>query len=350
MSYPLNKTLLQPRGVERYETIVIGGGQAGLATGYHLAQRDADFLILDANDRVGDSWRNRWDSLRLFTPAKYSGLPGMTFPAPAMHLPDKDEVADYMEKYAERFDLPIRPSTQVTSLTHDGDRYVVRTENETYEADSVIVATGPFQRPRVPKLAARLPRSVRQLHSSEYHNPLELTPAPVLVVGVGNSGAQIALEIVRSRNVYLAGSESGYLRRTLLGLDIYRWIWPFFTWFNLDTRVGKRIRDRSTGADPLVGIDPRSLSAAGIQRVGKVTEVRDGLPVCDGESIDVATVIWCTGFEADYSWIDLRIFGEDGYPRRRGRRARPVLRRPPVPVPQDVGAHRRRRFGRRIYR
>jgi putative flavoprotein involved in K+ transport len=302
--------------IESYDTIIVGGGQAGLAAGYHLAQRDADFVILDSAERVGDSWRHRWDSLRLFTPAAYSGLPGMGFPAAPMHLPDKDEVADYLERYAQRFDLPVRGDTRVDSLGWDGERYVLSSGRTIYQANSVIVATGPFQRPRVPSLASQLPRSIHQIHSSEYRNPLELPTGSVLVVGVGNSGAQIALELAASRQVWLSGRESGYLRRRVLGRDIYKWIWPVFTMFSADTRIGRRMRDRSrTTTDPLIGIQPSQLSTAGITRVGKLAEVRDGVPYCEGIPIDPDVVVWSTGFTPDYSWIRLPIFGDDGYPR-----------------------------------
>src|SRR6185503_17938945 len=196
--------------VERYETIIVGAGQAGLSVGYHLTQRDVDFTILSAEARFGDNWRRRWDSLRLFTPAAYSGLPGMPFPAVPSHLADKDEVAHYLERYAERFDLPVRLDTPAESLAWDGGRYVVRTGGSVLDADNVIVATGAFQSPRVPTVAARLSREIHQLHSSEYTNPCALPEGPVLVVGAGNSGAQIALELAGVRKVWLAGRDTGH--------------------------------------------------------------------------------------------------------------------------------------------
>ena len=160
--------------VERFETVVIGGGQAGLAVGHSLAQQDADFVILDGAPRVGESWRQRWDSLRLFTPARHSGLPGMPFPAPPSHLPDKDEVADYLTRYAERFDLPVRLDTRVASLEHDGGRFLLATKDCAFEADQVVVATGPFQQPKIPSVARRLSPDIQQLHSSEYRNAFTL--------------------------------------------------------------------------------------------------------------------------------------------------------------------------------
>lgn len=301
--------------VECYDTIVVGGGQAGLAAGYHLAKKDIDFLILDGNERVGDSWRNRWDSLRLFTPARYSGLPGMPFPGRALDLPDKDQVADYLERYAGHFDLPVRSGARVTSLNWDGERYVLSAGRLTYQANSVVVATGPFQTPRVPALAAELPRSVHQIHSSEYRNPSALPPGDVLVVGVGNSGAQIAMELAQSRRVWLAGRESGHLRRRLLGRDIYDWVWPMFTTFHADTIIGRRMKRGARATDPLIGITPSQIAASGVVRVGKLTEVRDGLPFCEDRTVNTAVVVWCTGFSADYRWIDLPVFGDDGYPR-----------------------------------
>src|SRR5688500_9781506 len=174
MTLPTLSRLPEFGRVERYTTVVVGAGQAGLAAGYELAARDVDVVIVTSESRVGDNWRRRWDSLRLFTPAQYSGLPGMPFPAPPTHLPDKDEVADYLERYAERFDLPVRLETRVDSLGWDGERYVVHADGARFEADNVVVATGPFQRPRVPELAGQLAPEIRQLHSNQYRSPFDL--------------------------------------------------------------------------------------------------------------------------------------------------------------------------------
>ena len=302
--------------VERFEAVVIGAGQAGLAVGHHLARRDVDFAILDGASRLGDTWRERWDSLRLFTPAGYSGLPGMHFPAPASHLPDKDEVAEYLTRYADRFDLPVRLDSRVDSLAHDGDRFVLRTNTHILEANNVVVATGPFQRKKVPAIAQRLSRDIHQLHSSGYRNPLQIPEGPVLVVGAGNSGAQIALELARYRKVWLAGRSPGHLPRRLLGRDLFDWVWPLMSRASADTRFGRRLRERTRhGGDQRIGIDEHALAEAGIVRVGRLSNEQFGLPECEGTVIDPRVIVWCTGFEPDYGWIQLPVFGSDGFPR-----------------------------------
>jgi putative flavoprotein involved in K+ transport len=304
--------------VERFDTLVIGGGQAGLAVGHHLAARDADFAILSDEARLGDNWRKRWDSLRLFTPARYSGLPGMPFPAPSGHLADKDEVAEYLERYAQHFDLPVRLASRVRSLSHDGEYFTVRVEGSSslLEAENVVVATGAARQPRIPAFADRLAPSIYQLHSSEYHNPFELPEGPVLVVGAGNSGAQIALELARYRKVWLAGRDTGHVPRRLLGRDVFDWFWPLMGRATADTRLGRRMRAQS-GGDALIGIPERVLRQAGVTRVGRVEEVRGGLPLGGGSALQPSVVVWCTGFKPDYSWISLPVFDDEGQPRHR---------------------------------
>jgi putative flavoprotein involved in K+ transport len=301
--------------VERYDTIIIGAGQAGLAVGHHLAARDADFVIVTGESRIGDSWRKRWDSLRLFTPASHSGLPGMPFPAPAAHLPDKDEVADYLERYAERFDLPVRLNTRVESLERVGDRWVIATSTGLLEANAVVVATGAFQRPRVPAVGARLSPNILQLHSSDYRNPLLLPEGPVLVVGAGNSGAQIALELARFRKVWLAGRNTGHLPRRLLGRDLFDWVWPIMSRATAETRLGRRLRERTRRGDALIGIPERSLMSSGVRRVGRVEEERGGMPVADGAVLEPRVVIWCTGYEPNFRWIQATGLESGGVPR-----------------------------------
>ena len=196
---------------ERVQTLVLGGGQAGLAVGYHLARRDLPFLILDANERIGDSWRRRWDSLRLFTPARYNALPGMAFPGPARVFSTKDEVADYLAAYAARFELPLRTGIRVDRLSRNGTGFMVEAGDRRFEADNVVVAMGSDQVPRIPAFADQLDPGIVQLHSGEYRNPAQLQEGSVLVVGAGNSGAEIAIEVVKQHPTWLAGKESGHV-------------------------------------------------------------------------------------------------------------------------------------------
>jgi putative flavoprotein involved in K+ transport len=194
---------------ERIETVVVGGGQAGLSVGYHLARRSLSFVILDAHERIGDSWRMRWDSLRLFTPARFNGLDGLPFPGSAHSFSTKDEVADYLETYAARFRLPVRTGVRVRRLSRNGARFLVDAGPQLLEADNVVVAVGSYQLPRLPRFAASLDPDIVQLHSGAYRNVGQLREGRVLVVGVGNSGAEIALDLAASLPTWLAGTESG---------------------------------------------------------------------------------------------------------------------------------------------
>jgi putative flavoprotein involved in K+ transport len=303
---------------ERYETIVIGAGQAGLSAGYWLTKQDIDFLIVDANPRVGDVWRNRWDSLQLFTPAKYSGLPGIPFPGDPYHLPTRTEVADYMEWYAQANELPIRTGVRVASVRRDGQGFQIATNGVQLQADNVIVATGPFQAPSIPAFAKELDRRIHQVHSSGYRNPGQLPEGDVLVVGAANSGAQIALEISRTRNVLLAGRSVGSMPRRILGRDLFDYLWPTLMRFGADTRIGRRIRDSVLGStDKLIGMSERDLVSPTLRRVDRVAGVRDGKPVlADGTTLgEVTSVVWSTGFRPDYRWIEAPVFADDGFPR-----------------------------------
>ena len=306
---------------QRVETLVIGGGQAGLTVGYYLAQHGIPFLILDAHLRIGDAWRLRWDSLRLFTPARYDGLPGMRFPARSDAFPTKDQMADYLEDYAAHFNLPVRTGTKVDKLSRQGDRFVVSAGGRSFEAENVVVAMGSHQQSRVPAFAKELDPNIRQLHSLEYRNPAQLKNGAVLIVGVGNSGADIALEVARTHRTWLSGKESGHVPfriETFAGRFILVRIVRFIGHHVLTvaTPIGRRLRPTLRfQAAPLIRVKPKDLVAAGIERVARVSGVKDGRPLVeDGRALDVANVIWCTGFSNGFSWIDLPIFGTDGEP------------------------------------
>ena len=305
---------------EHIETLIIGGGQAGLAVGYHLSRNGRALLILEANARVGDSWRKRWDSLRVFTPAKYNGLPGMRFPATPLSFPTKDAVGNFQAAYAARFQLPIRTSTTVDGLSRDGDRYVVTAGQGTYVADNVVIATGACQIPKVPAFASELKPAIQQIHSSAYRTSGQLRDGEVLVVGTGNSGAEIGFEVSRTHRVWMAGSNSREIpfRHGAFGatfaLPLVRFLGTYV--LTVDTPMGKRAQPQFLrhGA-PLIRVKAKDLVAAGVERVARVVGVRDGLPLlADDRALEVANVIWCTGFKTDFAWVHLPAFGDDGRP------------------------------------
>lgn len=306
-------------GTERFETVVIGGGQTGLSVGYHLARRGLPFVILDAGERIGDAWRNRWDSLRLFTPARYDGLDGMPFPAPPDTFPTKEEFADYLETYAEHFELPVRLRTRVERLWREDGRYVMSANGRRLEADNVVVAMGTFQEPRFPAFADQLDPGIVQLHSARYRNPGQLQDGDVLLVGAGNSGSEIAMELANGRQVWMAGRDVGaipfriekWFGRTIGVPFVLRFL--FRKILSVRTPIGRKVRPKMLSkGGPLVRVKPADLDAAGIERVGRVERVNgNGLPVLDdGRELDVANVIWCTGFHPGFSWIDMPIHGE----------------------------------------
>lgn len=308
--------------VERHETVVVGGGQAGLAVGYHLAKRDLPFVILDAEHEIGDAWRNRWDSLRLFTPAHLNGLPGMPFPGPKHEYPTKDEMADYLQAYARRFDLAVRTATRVERLGKADDRFTLISGDQRFEADNVVVAISSFQIPSVPPFSDKLDPAIVQLHSKQYRNPDQLQHGRVLVVGAGNSGAEIGLEVARSHPTWLSGPSTGSLPFAFDGLFDRFVLTPILlplvgNWLlTSSTPIGRRARPNLlTRGAPLVRVKPRDLAEVGVERVARTIGVRDEAPVLkDGRVLEVENVIWCTGFRPDFSWIDLPIFDEAPHP------------------------------------
>jgi putative flavoprotein involved in K+ transport len=284
------------------DVVVVGGGQAGLAIGYHLSRGGLRYVILDAGPEVGHSWRSRWDSLTLFTSARYSSLPGVTFPSPADTYPSKAEVAAYLESYVSALDLPVRLHAKVTSLTRRGGAYVVATETEEFTAGQVVVATGPFQVPFVPPVAGDLDATVFQIHSSDYRNPSQLPGGSVLVVGGGNSGFQIAEELAATRKVHLAvGTRVPSLPQRLLGKDLFWWLSAIgFMKISTDSRLGRRLAKR----DVLIGSSPRRLRRSGVTLRGRLTGADGRRAVFDdGSEEDVDAVVWATGYRSDLSWI-----------------------------------------------
>jgi putative flavoprotein involved in K+ transport len=312
---------------EHHEVIVIGAGQSGLAAGYHLARRGFDFVILEAGSRVGDVWRRRYDSLRLYSPAKLDALPGLPFPLPGHAFPSGRQMADYLEAYVAHHRLPVRTGERVERLTPaaGGNGYEVMTDGCRYRAQQVIVAAGPFQRPFVPDFAARLDPAIRQFHSADYHNPTQLADGQVLVVGVSHSGADIAYEVAGAGHpTMLSGVDRGQLPFSV-ATGRMRLLWPVMRFvtssiLTLGTPIGRKLapKVRAHGG-PLLRVRRADLERAGVRRsLARTDGVRDGRPVlADGTVLDVANVIWCTGYRPDFSYIELPIFGEDGWPQQR---------------------------------
>ena len=302
-------------------TVVIGGSQSGLAIGYFLKKRSLPFVILDENERIGNAWRKRWDSLRLFTPARYNGLPGMPFPRRPWAYPTKDEIAGYVEAYARAFELPVRTGVKVDRLAKTGDRFEVKCGQQTLFAENVVVATGAFNNTRVPSFARELDERIVQLHSKDYRNPSQIQAGGVLVVGAGNSGAEIAMELAPHHQTWLSGPDTGQepaRAGTRLDHLLTPMMWFVATRLTVKTALGRKLRDHFLDPPrgiPLGRVRRKDFAPAGIKRVPRTTGVNNGYPLLeDGTVLTVSNVIWCTGFRPDYHWIDLSLPTHNGLP------------------------------------
>jgi putative flavoprotein involved in K+ transport len=312
-------SLAEPQGtsnsadVRRREVVVVGGGQAGLAIGYHLAQQGRDFTILEAAKEPAAAWRQRWDSLRLFTPARYDALPGLAFPGDPDRYPGRDDVVAYLTDYARRFDLPVELDSPVRAIRKSGESYLVELEDRAYEAQQVVVASGPFQVPFVPAIAERLGPKVAQLHSTAYRSPEALPDGPVLVVGGGNTGFQIAEELSASREVHLSiGSRQMPLPQRILGRDLF---WYLDATGLIRKTTASRIGSRMAARDTLIGSTPRALRRRhGVELHDRAVDASgSSVSFSDGTGVDVEAVVWATGFRVDHSWVDVPVFDEDGH-------------------------------------
>ena len=296
----------------RHDVIVVGGGQSGLAIGYFLRRQQRDFVLLDAAEEPAAAWRTRWDSLRLFTPVRYSSLRGRPFPGDPASYPTRDDVADYLTDYARHFQLPVEFGTRIRSITRTDHTYLLQADDRMYEAEQVVVATGPFQVPFVPPIGERLHREVIQFHSSEYRTPSDVPYGVVLVVGGGNTGFQIAAELAASREVHLSiGSRQTPLPQRILGRDLF--------WYLERTRLihkttSSRIGRRMAGRDTLIGSRPRTLRRRhGVRLHGRAADVAGHtVRFGDGNELRPSSVIWATGYKVDHSWIHVPVFDERG--------------------------------------
>jgi putative flavoprotein involved in K+ transport len=305
-------------GEELLDVVVIGGSQAGLAMAWHLAQRHLRFAVLEAGPEIGHGWQSRWDSLTLFTPAQHDALPGMAFPGPPDTYPGKDAVAGYLRAYAAAFDLPVKLNARVSDLSRTEEGFEIRTQDEVLRARQVVVATGPFQVPFMPPAAQRLDGQVTQLHSAGYRNPAGLPAGPVLVVGGGNSGFQIAEELAATRQVDLSiATKAPMLPQRLAGKDLFWWLTRLGL---MRVTAGSRLGQRMSSREFIIGSSRRRLKAAAV-RFRPAVAGADGRTVrfADGTSLDADVVIWATGYRSDYSWIHIPgVVGEGKVVHRRG--------------------------------
>lgn len=297
-------------GTQRREVVVIGGGQAGLAAGYFLARQNRSFTILEAAGEPAAAWRSRWDSLRLFTSVRYDSLPGLPFPGEPSSYPGRDDVIAYLTDYARRFELPVEFDSRVQAVrAHDGGGFLVELADRSYEADQVVVATGPFQVPFTPPIAAGLGPDVVQLHSTRYRAPEDLPPGTVLVVGGGNTGYQISEELARSRQVHLAiGARQTPLPQRILGRDLFRYLQATGLMNKtVESRLAQRLKDKET----LIGSSPRAARKLGIQLRPRATAAQGrSVTFADGSELAVDGVVWATGFRLDHAFVQLPVFDD----------------------------------------
>ncbi len=301
----------------RFEVVVIGAGQAGLAIGYFLKRQGRRFVIVQAASSIGAAWRSRWESLVLFTPRRYDSLPGLAFPGDPNGYPTRDEVIAYLERYADTFELPIEPNSPVRSLIKDDGSFVLENDGRTIEAERVVVATGPFQAPYMPELAEQLATGVFQIHSTAYRNASQIPEGTVLVVGGGNTGFQIAKELSSTHQAHLAvGSRQTPLPQTILGRDLFWWLSKVgVLGKTVESRLGRRLRERET----LIGSSPRELRRGySVDLKSRVVRASGRIVTfADGTELEVDAVIWATGYRADYSWIKLPVLDPKGEARHR---------------------------------
>ncbi len=304
----MNGAMSAGQTTEHCHVLIVGAGQAGLGAAYWLTRRtDLNVQVIDAGPGLGSSWASRWDSLELFTPRRFSGLPGLRFPAGARDYPSKGEMAAYVQRYAARFALPVVSGTRVRALRATTSGFEAATDDGSVTAGQVVVATGPYDRPYIPAAAEDLARTVHQLHSSRYCRPTDIPAGSVHVIGGGNSAAQLACELADTHDVTVVSSRPPwFLPKTMGGVSLYWWLYATGTLnAHTDAPVSRLVRGRG---DPIIGKELQQRVAAGDIRLlpQRVTGATDGqLQLGDGTSEHVEAVLWCTGFRPDYGWIEI---------------------------------------------
>lgn len=297
-------------------TIVIGAGQSGLATGYYLSKLNEDFLIVDSSEAVGAAWRNRWDSLSLFTPSQYDGLPGLPYPATRNTFPTKDEMADYLTAYSEKFKLPVQLNLAVTRLSHNQNGFVLNTPRGILTCKRVVIATGTNPVPRIPEFAQDLDSGIFQIHSSQYLNPDSVPKGKVLVVGAGTSGVEIAIDLSKHRQTLISGKTTFHIPNA-----IFKYAGRFYWWFashviTVNTPMGRKAKQSIVkGGAPLIHISESDLDNSGVERLPRVVAAENGQPkMSDDRVVSVSSIVWCTGFKPDFSWIEPNVTDSNGWP------------------------------------
>jgi putative flavoprotein involved in K+ transport len=303
-------------GNEHFNTVIIGAGQAGLAAGYYLKKIHDNFIILDEENQIGDSWRRRWDSLTLFTPSEHDGLPGFPFPAKKGSMPTKNQMADYLSEYALKFSLPVRLNSKVLELQKNSDKYEIKTSKGKLVSDNVIIATGTNPVAYIPEFATKLNKNIVQIHSSDYKNPESFPAKDTLVVGAGTSGVEIAIELSKSRPTMISGKGTPHIPDfafRYLGKPYWLFIHYILT---LKTPIGRKARPKIIGnGAPLISVSMKNVKEAQVEQLPRVKDIKDGLPeLVDGRIISVTSIIWATGYKPDFSWIKLNVTGDNGWP------------------------------------
>jgi putative flavoprotein involved in K+ transport len=298
------------------KVVIIGGGQAGLATGYFLKKLNKEFIILDDNEKIGDSWRKRWDSLLLFTPSQHDSLPGMPFPASRGSFPGKDQMADYLKSYAMGFSLPVKSGVKVNHIYASDNHFVIESSDERIIADKVVIATGTNPHPYVPSISADIAHDIYQIHSSGYRNPEALPAGDVLVVGAATSGIEIALEISKTHKTFISGKPTFHIPDNLLKYagEVYWWFASNI--LTINTPIGKKAKKSIIhGGSPLIRVSYGDLNAAGVETLPRLTKVNNGRPQLEnGSVLNVSCIIWATGYMPDFSWIEKNVTDETGWP------------------------------------
>ena len=283
-----------------FDVIVIGAGQAGLATGWHLRQQGVEFLILDEQQRPGGNWRNYYDSLKLFSPAAYSSLPGLAFPGEAKHYPSRNEVVDYLEGYAERFQLQIRPNTRVATVHREETVFRVESaDGQAFFAKVLIVASGAFSRPYTPEIPGLDTFGGMRLHSAQYRNPEGFEGQRIVVVGAANSAVQIAHELAQRARVTLATHKAiRFTPQRILGVEFHEWL----KW----TGLGKT-RWLSDQGTPVMddGTYQRALKAGRYNQRPVFQQVTPtGVVWADGQEERVDSLVFATGFRPNLAFLE----------------------------------------------